>query len=147
MKNTIKVRTFLGQAIDTFKEYIKTKGNLQTDYPLEIYMQEILDYIDYLEKENQRLNDRDLIIAAELTKLQDENKQLTNELDRYKWCNPKKVEIIQFEELQQKHDKQLDNWNKLIKQVIDRFNKSQDIQFLDVLQDMQELEQGSDSNE
>lgn len=58
MKHTIKVRTFLGQAIDTFKEYIKTKGNLQTDYSLEKYMQEILDYIDYLEKENQELKER-----------------------------------------------------------------------------------------
>ncbi len=39
-----------------------------------------------------------------------------------------------------------DNWNKLKEQCINRFNKSQDIQFLDVLQDMQklELEQGSD---
>lgn len=55
MKRTIKVRTFLGQAIDTFKEYIKTKGNLQIDYSLEEYMQEILDYIDYLEQENQKL--------------------------------------------------------------------------------------------
>ena len=55
MERTIKVRTFLGQAIDTFKEYIKTKGNLQIDYSLEEYMQEILDYIDYLEKENQEL--------------------------------------------------------------------------------------------
>lgn len=55
MKRTIKVRTFLGQAIDTFKEYTKTKGNLQIDYSLEEYMQEILDYINYLEKENQKL--------------------------------------------------------------------------------------------
>ena len=55
MERTIKVRTFLGQAIDTFKEYIKTKGNLQIDYSLEEYMQEILDYIDYLEKENKEL--------------------------------------------------------------------------------------------
>lgn len=39
-----------------------------------------------------------------------------------------------------------DNWNKLKKQEIDRFNESQDVQFLDVLQDMQELEQESDSN-
>ena len=29
--------------------------------------------------------------------------------------------------------------------MIDSFNESQDVQFLDVLQDMQELEQGSDS--
>lgn len=39
-----------------------------------------------------------------------------------------------------------DNWNKLKQKMIDSFNESQDIQFLDVLQDMQELEQGSDSN-
>ena len=57
MKNTIKVRTLLGQAIDTFEEYIKTKGSLQTDYPLEIYMKEILDYIDYLENKNKQLKD------------------------------------------------------------------------------------------
>ena len=58
MERTIKVRTFLGQAIDTFKEYIKTKGNLQIDYSLEEYMQEILDYIDYLEQENQDLKEQ-----------------------------------------------------------------------------------------
>lgn len=39
-----------------------------------------------------------------------------------------------------------DNWNELRKQEINRFNKTQDVQFLYVLQDMQELE-GSDSNE
>lgn len=39
------------------------------------------------------------------------------------------------------------NWNKLKEKVINRFNESQDVQFLDVLQEMQELEQGSDSNE
>ena len=37
-------------------------------------------YMDYLKEENQKLKDRDLIIAAELTKLQDENKQLKEEL-------------------------------------------------------------------
>lgn len=35
----------------------------------------------------------------------------------------------------------------LKEQEINPFNESQDVQFLDVLQDMQELEQGSDSNE
>lgn len=40
-----------------------------------------------------------------------------------------------------------DNWNELRKQEINRFNKTQDVQFLDVLQDMQELEQGSDMDE
>lgn len=38
-----------------------------------------------------------------------------------------------------------DNWNKLRKQEINRFNKTQDVQFLYVLQDMHELEKGSDS--
>lgn len=33
-----------------------------------------------------------------------------------------------------------DNWNKLKEQVINRFNRAQDVQFLDILQDMQELE-------
>ncbi len=50
--------------------------------------------------------------------------------------------------LLEKENKQLkDNWNSLKKQVINSFNESQDIKFLDVLQDMQELEKGSDSNE
>lgn len=50
------------------------------------------------------------------------------------------------QKLQQENKQLKDNWNKLKKQEIDRFNESQDVQFLDVLQDMQELEQGSDSN-
>ena len=51
----IKTRTMLGQAIDAFKEYIETQGNLETDYHLEMYMQVVLDYINDLEVENQRL--------------------------------------------------------------------------------------------
>ena len=39
-----------------------------------------------------------------------------------------------------------DNWDKLKEQVINRFNRAQDVQFLDILQDMQELEQRNDSN-
>ena len=57
----------------------------------------------------------------------------------------KEVVLSEVENLQQENKKLKDIWNKLIKQVIDRFNKSQNVQFLDVLQDMQELEQGSDS--
>ena len=51
---------------------------------------EVYDYIDCthrnteLLKENQKLKDRDLIIAAELTKLQDENKQLKEAVEDYK---------------------------------------------------------------
>lgn len=54
---------------------------------------------------------------------------------------------LSIAKLQQENKQLKDNWNKLKKQEIDRFNESQDVQFLDVLQDMQELEQGSDSNE
>ena len=49
---------------------------------------EVYDYIDCthrnteLLEENQKLKDRDLIIAAELTKLQDENKQLKDKLSK-----------------------------------------------------------------
>lgn len=54
---------------------------------------------------------------------------------------------LTYEQLQQENKQLKDNWNKLIARVINRFNRSQDVQFLDVLQDMQELEQRSDSNE
>ena len=50
-----------------------------------------------------------------------------------------------FERLQQENQQLKDNWNKLKQKMIDSFNESQDVQFLDVLQDMQELEQGSDN--
>ncbi len=49
----IKPRTMLGQAIDVFKKYIETKGNLEIDYHLEEYMQFILDYINNLEAQQQ----------------------------------------------------------------------------------------------
>lgn len=55
-----------------------------------------------------------------------------------------KVVDKSYEQLQQENKQLKDNWNKLKEQEINRFNESQDVQFLDVLQDMQELEQGSD---
>lgn len=54
-----------------------------------------------------------------------------------------KAEYLEYKQLQQENEQLKDNWNKLRRQVIDNFNKSQDIQFLYVLQDMQELEEGS----
>ena len=50
----VKVRTLIGQMIDTFEEYIKTKGTLETNYPLEVYMQIALDYISELEERNEK---------------------------------------------------------------------------------------------
>lgn len=42
--------------------------------------------------------------------------------------------------LLEENQKLKDNWIKLRRKIIDCFNKTQDIQFLEVLQDMQELE-------
>lgn len=42
------------------------------------------DLSEQLLQENQKLKDRDLIIAAELTKLQDENKQLKGNWNKLK---------------------------------------------------------------
>ena len=65
---------------DMLQQVVDTNG-----VPSEVY-----DYIDCthrnteLLKENQALKDRDLIIAAELTKLQDENKQLKDNWNKLK---------------------------------------------------------------
>ena len=64
----------------------------------------------------------------------------------YEKSQMKEDTINYIEQLQQENKQLKDNWNKLKEQEINRFNESQDVQFLDVLQDMQELEQGSDSN-
>lgn len=74
-----------------------------------------------------------------------ENKQLKERIEYLERNNNRREDTI-LEQRQRISDLE-DNWNSLKKQVINSFNKSQDIQFLDVLQDMQELEQGSDSNE
>lgn len=62
-------------------------------------------------------------------------------------CKLRKEHNITDISLLDKNYKLKDNWNKLKQKMIDSFNESQDVQFLDVLQDMQEIEQGSDSNE
>ena len=74
-----------------------------------------------------------------------ENKQQKERIEYLERNNNRREDTI-LEQRQRISDLE-DNWNSLKKQVINSFNKSQDIQFLDVLQDMQELEQGSDSNE
>lgn len=104
MERTIKVRTFLGQAIDTFKEYIKTKGNLQIDYSLEEYMQEILDYIDYLEKENQQLKEQ-------LEEYKNENKRLGQ--DKLEYLN--------------KFTKMLSSQDKFIKYLEDEIQQQETV--------------------
>ena len=72
-----------------------------------------------LEQENQQLKDRDLIIAAELTKLQDENKILKENAEN----NDKVVDKVNWENmLLKKENKQLkDNWNKLKDYIVKEY--------------------------
>ena len=93
----------------------------------------VYDEIEKLFKKNQELR-------KQLEDLLNENRKLRKNLENcmtfeeYEYTLHKKVQLK-------------DNWHKLKQKMIDSFNESQDVQFLDVLQDMQELEQGSDSNE
>ena len=48
------------------------------------YYDGLKEVIGMVQQENQKLKDRDLIIAAELTKLQDENKQLKDNWNKLK---------------------------------------------------------------
>lgn len=52
-----------------------------------------------------------------------------------------------LDKLQQENKQLKDNWNKLKNCMIDIFNRTQEIYYLDLLETMQELEQGSDNND
>ena len=82
------------------------------------------------------------IVRNYITNLQQENKQLKERIEYLERSNNRREDTI-LEQRQEIRDLE-DNWNKLKQKMIDSFNESQDVQFLDVLQDMQELEQGSD---
>lgn len=77
--------------------------------------------------------------------LKKENEQLKEEIEEYK--NPIKYFKYANKNVTEENKQLKDNWIKLRQKMIDSFNKTQDVQFLDILQDMQELEQGSDSND
>lgn len=132
----IKPRTMLDQAIDVFKKYIETKGNLETDYHLEEYMQVILDYINDLEVENKRLK----MINEEYERL-----------NKNKYRGFKIIDVQEYDKYELlSYKKYKDNWNKLKEYI--RINIIYDdvgMKILDPspLEDyMQKLEQGSDSN-
>ncbi len=46
-------------------------------------------------------------------------------------------------QLKQKNKQLKDNWNKLKQKIIDSFNKTQDVWFIDILQEIGKIEQGS----
>lgn len=77
--------------------------------------------------------------------LQQNNEKFKERIEYLERSNNRREDIIL--EQRQEISNLEDNWNKLKQKIIDSFNKTQDIQFLGVLQDMQELRQGSDSNE
>ena len=79
-----------------------------------------------LEQENTRLKDRDLIIAAELTKLQDENIRLKKESQKQKEVIDKAIEYIK--------EKQKNQYKFALSHI----------ECDDLLQTLEELEQGSD---
>lgn len=96
----------------------------------------------------------------EMINCKEENKTLKNELKNkpdteitLQDDKGNKFMLIQTErinmqvELNKTIEKLFNNWNKLKQKMIDSFNKTQDVQFLDVLQDIEKLEQESDSNE
>lgn len=132
----------------------------------------LVSYIEELQQENKKINGviqtYDILLKANV----EENKQLKriikentilvkDEYGDYQECN------INPLRMKQKYEKQVDNWNKLKKDLINDINYWQEqekewiklgfikfggeannkIIFKKVLDKMQELEQGSDSNE
>lgn len=90
-------------------------------------------------KENKQLKEIYKELFNTYQKLKKENEEVTSlNLHQVDKIQQLQKELEEYEQLK-------DNWNKLKQKMIDSFNESQDVQFLDVLQDMQELEQGSDN--
>ena len=132
MNNKIKeilIRSKEQQAIDVFKEFIETKGNLVTDYSLETYMQIILDYITNLQKENDDLknklnqyenpDDLTLFYMWLDTKAKDKIKQLQEENEFLKLNNPE-MNIRHFDMIKENKRKigNLRAENKRLKKTI-----------------------------
>lgn len=104
------------------------------------------EFIKMLQQAKEEEYRRLYVLGEYIGILETENAELKKENKQLKEKNNNRREDTILEQRQRISDLE-DNWNSLKKQVINRFNKSQDIQFLDVLQDMQELEKGSDGNE
>lgn len=144
INNLIKENKKLNGAIQTYD--ILLKSNIEENKQLKDNqvraMNKIRDFIDNANceiKESKYSNDKHglywELFRKDLTNIQ----KLIKGINTDEYVNIPKYREKELLNLE-------DNWNKLIARVINRFNRSQDVQFLDVLQDMQELEQGSDSN-
>lgn len=119
--------------INDWLELIKEDKNLNGAYI------SISQYFWLLEQENEKLKEQLLVAQtnAETFRLEMEEITQTLGLDEDTIFDDVKAYVRSLK----------DNWTELRKQEINRFNKTQDVQFLYVLQDMQELELGRDSDE
>lgn len=98
----------------------------------------VLSEVENLPQENKKLNGAiqtyDILLKANV----EENKQLKAQIKEYqKALDETMSEKIDIE----------NNWNKLKQKIIDSFNKTQDVWFIDVLQEIEKIEQGSDSDD
>lgn len=129
----------------------------------------LFEYIDILKQENKQLKEEleeyknpikyfkyaNKNVVEENKQLKETYKEVFNNYQKLKKDNETLtlLNIHQSDKIQQlqkeleEYERPKNNWNKLKQKMIDSFNESQDVQFLDVLQDMQELEQGSGGNE
>ena len=81
-------------------------------------------------------------ITHAIRELQQENKQLQKELEEYK--NPIKYFKYANKNVVEENKKLNDNWNKLKKLFYQKYYNGERIDTKDILDKMQELEQGSD---
>lgn len=83
-----------------------------------------------------------------ITNIEQENEQLKETLDKYE--NPKDMTLMMMwctEEVKDENKKLKDNWNKLKEWLDNEMENQKHTTHWDVERKMQELEQGSDSNE
>ena len=89
-------------------------------------------------------SDHYLIPEDEFVELFEEIKELESVLELYENGVYFSSEVDEKDKI---IDELKDNWNKLKQKIIDSFNKTQDVWFIDILQEIEKIEQGSDSNE
>ena len=120
---------------DFFKTCFNTVAGLEVKNESQAIAKEVvLSEIERLEQENQQLKEQLLVAQTneETFRLEMEEVTKTLGLDEDTIFDDVKAYVRSLK----------DNWTELRKQEINRFNKTQDVQFLYVLQDMQKLERG-----
>ena len=129
----------------------QTKSLFEEKKQLQQKNEQLKERIKYLERSNNRREDTILEQREEISNLED---TCCNRTD----CSSRIKESKKYDSLKQKYDKQVNNWNKLKKwlekELGDRINPNKDKwltgvydAYRETIDKMQELEQGSDSNE